>query len=981
MFIWRRISSWRNRALFMVTLPLLSILSLFTPLFSSNVSAITPGDMQKKAEVWVALAGIVMYPEDLRSSISASDASSCRFLEDQNSVRGAGLNSGNLASIGKTCADMARALGYKPPSGSQSNYTLPDPGNRENVLNSLSAAGISSANMFYGGNLRTGVPSDAIAYAAAYNFLTKNCSVGFRTELLNPIPDYNEDPANNQRVDWMKEGGTQETPLNDDEADTAEGYHFWMWTYNNGKVSKNIYWAGSSMDDYFDVGSGAKFLVDYQTGPRDAEEPWQADCYQAGRLLQDNKKYADAYAAVLKPGGNTTPGTCLDRYEGQAAQLAACDDGFKNKGIANYCQNKYPAGSIRDACIYGAQTATGGADAKTPPPSDTGNQGGDEETSTCDIPGIGWIVCPVVNFLASLTDAAYRLVISNLLEITPLTFGSGSPMFQAWSVMRNFANVAFVIVFLIIIFSQITGAGISNYGIKKMLPRLIVGAILVNVSYYICAIAVDLSNILGSSIYQLLVTVKDNAIGIQPSGGVFSGGNTWANVAGSALVIGGAALAIFYVTLAALLPILVTVLATIITVFLALILRQALIVILIVISPLAFVALLLPNTESLFKKWRSFLQLLLLMYPIIGLVFGGAGLASAIIIASSSNDLVKLAGAAAAIIPLVVIPAMIGAINKVFKRVGLPQLGVNLERTKKAAEGVRDNRQHVARKRRFDRAAGKRGIGKIAQNVGPPGSRRQRVASWIAGSGVTAGRNRQLQRQNAERGAEEAAQSYVANRAASDQAYAEHIAGPTGDVSKVRAAARAAQVKEFNDAVNAEKTTMSTTSADDLLKIVQDNQASETRRAAAAGQLMKVGKDEHIHKALDYLGTQPKSDTISSIQQQVAADMGTRKPTSLGAGDMSALTTGTYSGTFESKISSRLTSGKLSGEALAKTSADELDAILAYASDPANQATLNANPAAVAALKKDINTYRNNPNVNQPAHEIADKMDNLYRLL
>ena len=57
----------------------------------------------------------------------------------------------------------------------------------------------------------------------------------------------------------------------------------------------------------------------------------------------------------------------------------------------------------------------------------------------------------------------------------------------------------FIILLLVVIFSQITGVGIDNYGIKKILPKLIIAAILINLSYWICVAFVDLSNILGNS--------------------------------------------------------------------------------------------------------------------------------------------------------------------------------------------------------------------------------------------------------------------------------------------------------------------------------------------------------------------------------------------------------------------------------------------------------------------------------------------------
>lgn len=68
----------------------------------------------------------------------------------------------------------------------------------------------------------------------------------------------------------------------------------------------------------------------------------------------------------------------------------------------------------------------------------------------------------------------------------------------------------FIIAFLAIIVSQVTGMGINNYGIKKMLPRLVVAAIAVNVSYYICQLIVDLTNILGYEIQNALAGISNS---------------------------------------------------------------------------------------------------------------------------------------------------------------------------------------------------------------------------------------------------------------------------------------------------------------------------------------------------------------------------------------------------------------------------------------------------------------------------------------
>ena len=103
----------------------------------------------------------------------------------------------------------------------------------------------------------------------------------------------------------------------------------------------------------------------------------------------------------------------------------------------------------------------------------------DEET--CAVDKIGWILCPIIERAAVISDKAFETLADNFLRTDPQLFDDKSGTRIAWEISRNLANIMFIIAFLIIIISQVTSYGISNYGIKKMLPRLIVAALAVNV--------------------------------------------------------------------------------------------------------------------------------------------------------------------------------------------------------------------------------------------------------------------------------------------------------------------------------------------------------------------------------------------------------------------------------------------------------------------------------------------------------------------
>lgn len=283
----------------------------------------------------------------------------------------------------------------------------------------------------------------------------------------------------------------------------------------------------------------------------------------------------------------------------------------------------------------------------------------ENSTSTsCDVQGIGWFICPVSNWLADGIDFMYS-ALQEFLKTKPLeTTNQNSGIYLAWVIMRNISNVAFIVAFLVIIYSQLTSVGISNYGVKKMIPRLVIAAVLVNLSFTICAILLDLSNIAGYAFQDAFMGIKNTISTVGENTSTW----TWSEVISTALSNG--ALAIGAITFTTeLLPMLVPAATlaglTLLLILLIMAARQALIIILIIISPLAFVCYLLPGTEKWFKKWRDSFLTMLVFFPAFSVVFGGAQLAGIIIIqnASGSNGaIMHVLGMLVQIIPLAITP-------------------------------------------------------------------------------------------------------------------------------------------------------------------------------------------------------------------------------------------------------------------------------------------------------------------------------------
>lgn len=276
-------------------------------------------------------------------------------------------------------------------------------------------------------------------------------------------------------------------------------------------------------------------------------------------------------------------------------------------------------------------------------------------TCTSQIGAVGWIICPTTGLLAKGIDALYG-IIENLLSVKPLEMGRNSPVYQVWAYMRNLANICFIIFLLVIIYSQITGLGINNYGIKKSLPRLIITAIIVNFSFLFCAIAVDISNIIGNGLKDLLAGIAENAIS---TGTIDPSKNTGFYALFTTIAAGGIGATILLAfpggplgLLLAIIPVIVGGIISVVIGLLVLGLRQALVVFLVAISPVAFVLYILPNTEKHFQKWKNYFAQMLFFYPMFSMLFGVTKLASMIFITSATTPFGIIIGVAIQVLPL-----------------------------------------------------------------------------------------------------------------------------------------------------------------------------------------------------------------------------------------------------------------------------------------------------------------------------------------
>ncbi|MGH7926292.1 MAG: hypothetical protein ACREQV_00660, partial [Candidatus Binatia bacterium] len=243
---------------------------------------------------------------------------------------------------------------------------------------------------------------------------------------------------------------------------------------------------------------------------------------------------------------------------------------------------------------------------------------------------------------------------------------------------------------------------------------------------------------------------------------------------------------------------LTTILLALLIALLTLAARQALIIILTILSSIAFVAWVMPNTEQYFKKWWGMFLSALMMYPLIMILFAGSHVASTIFTAdgfggsTAENAVLKVLGLVIAVIPLFAMPFMFKVAGTSLNKIGkLARSGAN-GYTKQFG----DNRLgQWAKQKKDNRMAAWAG----SKQPGPTGKFRRYVG------GRKLARDNKYAKQDAF--AKRAQQTALAQRTAMDDRYALASAGVAGEqgAGLVRAQAVQQQEKEEQEYRDAAK--------------------------------------------------------------------------------------------------------------------------------------------------------------------------------
>lgn len=254
--------------------------------------------------------------------------------------------------------------------------------------------------------------------------------------------------------------------------------------------------------------------------------------------------------------------------------------------------------------------------------------------SSCSLEGVGWIVCPVLKAAAKAADFAFTFISQSFLQLEVTIFDPDNGVQKAWGVMLNIANVSFVIALLWVVYAHITGRGAGAYNVKRMLPRLIIGALLVQISFHISQLLIDVSNIMGSGISALLSGLAGQSA--MPIATKVGDPATTALTSVTASILSNGQVS--WVLLAPLTAIVLLAALICSVLIVIMIIRKTLTIALVLLSPLAFVAYLLPATEHLFSRWLKLLVQMLLLFPVVAILLGAGQIVSAAILAAGTGS-------------------------------------------------------------------------------------------------------------------------------------------------------------------------------------------------------------------------------------------------------------------------------------------------------------------------------------------------------
>ena len=214
-----------------------------------------------------------------------------------------------------------------------------------------------------------------------------------------------------------------------------------------------------------------------------------------------------------------------------------------------------------------------------------------ESTSVAE--GIGNALSKIPLLLATFCIQLTIFILQFVIEVASYNKYLDSPAVQVgWTMVRDIANMFFVFILLIIAFGTILGS--EQYEYKKLLFKFILAAVLVNFSALICAVIIDVG--------QVIMITFINGVAATAGGNLINAFNINDIVSMSGQKLDPGFWGVITASIAALFfaSIMMCVMGAYLIILLA---RMIVLWILIVLSPLAFIFSVLPQSKTYADQW------------------------------------------------------------------------------------------------------------------------------------------------------------------------------------------------------------------------------------------------------------------------------------------------------------------------------------------------------------------------------------------
>ena len=283
--------------------------------------------------------------------------------------------------------------------------------------------------------------------------------------------------------------------------------------------------------------------------------------------------------------------------------------------------------------------------------------------------GLAIIPIAITSFFVYVFGGLLDFVIKDLVVNFSIFFSAAdSGITKSWETLRDLSNIFFIFGLLTIAISTIIG--LQGYGYKKLLVRLIIVALLINFSLFFTKFVIDTSNVFTLQFYNgitggssdvAISSIFMERLGIGSAWDTISVLESLTNIASRE---GGISLLFTYAMFVSIF-FSITAFVFLFTAIM-LIIRAVGFILLAILSPIAFAAIILPKTQRLAEEWWGKLWQYAIFAPILFVLFwitltiipsitsslqnGGAG-----ILGAFSGDVEERAGSIAVIVNFMII--------------------------------------------------------------------------------------------------------------------------------------------------------------------------------------------------------------------------------------------------------------------------------------------------------------------------------------